>query len=46
MPVLMDNAQPKWSGASTAVVESMKATSMETVSTEYLIKIKKTLSKK
>ena len=41
MPVLMDNAQPKWNGASTAVVESMKAMSMETVSTEYLIKIKK-----
>ena len=41
MPVLMDNAQPKWNGASTAVVACMKATSIETVSTEYLIKIKK-----
>ena len=36
MPVHMDNAQPKWNGASTAVVESMKTTSMETVSTGVL----------
>ena len=36
MPVHMDNAQPKWNGASTAVVEGMKTTSMETVSTGVL----------
>ena len=36
MPVHMENAQPKWNGAATAVVESMKTTSMETVSTGVL----------
>ena len=32
----MENAQPKWNGASPAVVESMKTTPMETVSTGLL----------